>query len=208
MNVRSAEDTRKQYIDLMGPEAGAAYYVLLGEVVALFEKWRSYEALYGTDKETVVLLNDVAPGFFGRHQRIAEDDFIMHLARLLDPPKSLNKWSNVSLRGFIALITNAPLVDQLNQAMGDVDKSTAFVASHRNMRLAHNDREFAMGKTSARVLTKKNRADYRASLQSIEDFMNTAIRHYKDTVYGFPSEDDDADELIFALRTFQRVRPR
>lgn len=57
-------------------------------VFALWIPWDFYQSLYGSKRERVELLNEVASGFFGYVQELLGKELAMEICKLLDPAKT------------------------------------------------------------------------------------------------------------------------
>ena len=87
----SAEQVREKHIRDMGPEPGAVYHALWNEVAWLHTKWNQYSQLYAHSPERIAFLNKVAGHFFGAIEDTVQDDVFLHIVRLTDPPKSMER---------------------------------------------------------------------------------------------------------------------
>lgn len=203
---RTPEETRLNYQRHMGNDLGHAFDVLRCDIADLFEKWGDYLALFGTSQETVAVLNRTAPEFFGRYQRVLRNDIILHIARLVDPPRSVGR-DNMSVGHLVEMVTDVQLKAALEPLLQRLRDETSFVKDWRNRILAHRDKGTALGEQGSNVFS--NRAQKRAALVAITDVMNAICAHYCDSIIGFEfTYDGDAESLLHFLRSTDSNRPR
>ena len=173
--TRTPEQIKRRYFDSMGQELGSMFYELWIEVVWLHEKWEEYVELFGTDDSRVKLINDAASLFFYIVQDTLWDSTLLHIARLTDPSKSMNK-ANLSIKGLLNLIDNAQLKSEVSDLIEIADSKAAFCRDWRNKHIAHRDLDIALKK--AESLPSASNAQVEGALSSIADDLNQVEMHY------------------------------
>lgn len=132
--IRSPEEVRAEAVNAMPDSLGELYYALHGEVAWLHLKWKGFRTLFDDTSQTVDLLNEAAPDFFGNLQRMMWEDVLLHLCRLTDPVKSAGKETLTVLR-IGSLISDAQLKRAVVTAAEDARSKTEFARDWRNRRL-------------------------------------------------------------------------
>lgn len=122
----------------MGPELGAMYCDLNDHLLDIILLWKQCEELFGADEDTVALLNNAAPLFFGVVQQQLWDSVMLGISRLTDPPISAGK-KTLSVRALPLLIDDGYLREKVETAISTARDAAEFTRTHRNKRIAHND---------------------------------------------------------------------
>lgn len=175
--ILSADHVREQSVAAMGRPLGELHYALQSEVTWLHLKWADFRALFAT-KETVDLLNQAAPTFFGSLQNMMWEDALLHLCRLTDPPKSAGK-DTLTIRRLHPLISEPSLQSQVQRLADDAKKSTEFARDWRNRRLAHKELPPLDGGAPV-SLADAGREQLETALEAIRRTMNCIELHYLD----------------------------
>jgi hypothetical protein len=190
-----AEEVRNEAIAAMGSSLGDIYHSLSDEVSWLHLKWNDFCELFA-GRETVELLNNVAPAYFGELQRQTWEDVFLHLCRLTDPPLSAGK-ENLTIRRLPNLVSDQPLSVELQTLVNDAVQKTTFARDWRNRRLAHKELN------RSQPLAPASRDHVDDALAAIRTVMNRLEWSYLNTTVSY--EDVIADlggvaSLIQVLR--------
>jgi len=167
----TAEQVRAAKIAAMGGLLAELHY-------ALWMKWKEYRALYGTNPETIDLLNQAAPAFFHHLQSVLWEDVLLHLCRLTDPVKSAGK-DNLTLACLPAAITEPPIQRKVQSLVEIAQQKTAFARDWRNRRLAH--KELPPTSQEPVSLALASRRHVEEALAAIRDAMNCIENHYENS---------------------------
>ena len=172
---------------------------LFKDIFWLGMKWREYATLFG-DESNFELLHRTASYLFQIIDDTMWDDMILHLSRLFGPAKSMGK-ANLTVRRIPDLIQDASLRSEIQDLVDSCQAHCAFVADHRNKRLAHYDLEVATQNLEA-SLTGVSRMEMRRAVESLQSIMQKIYAHYTDVHFDFdPSlRTDNAESLIRALK--------
>lgn len=196
--LKSAEEVLAQYRLAMGADLGPTYYAIVCEIVALRQKWGDYLALYGHSPERVTILNNSAATFFGRHEAILWNDILLHIARLIDAPRTSGR-DNLSIQILPDLIYEKDRTSQIRALVKAAIERSIFVNSWRNIVLAHKDHDFALKSPSARELDPASREKVRGSIESIKMVMKVVHECYFDAHISFDHGYDHAGEELIAV---------
>jgi hypothetical protein len=193
---RTAEEVRANYISKMGRPLGEQFNALWQEVALLHLNWKEYVELFGTNAERVEHLNRAAPAFFRMIQDQLWTVTLLHIARLLDSPRSAGK-ANLTLRNLTDLAgaeLKAPLAELIDKAIADA----AFARDWRNRVIAHSDLGLALQDGTATPLEEASRASVNVVLKSIADVMNEVENHYtkSGTMFDGPARQNAAVTLL------------
>ncbi len=210
------DEILQNYIKHMGEKLGTYYNALWNEVAYLFTKWSEYDELFGKKPSRVDLLNDAAPTFFYIVQDCMFKDILLHIARLLDPPKSVGK-KNLSVRGFPDLISSDTLKSEIERLIDSAIQKADFCRDWRNRRLAHKDLKLSLS-DEAVPLKPASRERVKDVLEAISSIMNAIEGHYRDTTIIFDGLNrlKGAEALLYIIddgikaekRRQERIRTR
>jgi len=203
--TRSGDEIRAGYISSMGNELGSAFFSLYAEVVQLHVVWQQYRQLFGTDHETVELLNRTAGLFFKIVQDQIWDSVLLGISRLTDPPGSGAR-TNLTLRSLPLLLTDPALKFKVEALCEIALERADFARQHRNKRIAHQDHRYSIDRAS-HELSGISRELVEAMLASIRDVMNCLDQHFRDTTVFYEGfiDDTDARVLVAKLRKLERL---
>lgn len=196
----SNADVRAQCIAAMGSELGAMYCDLNDHLLDLCLVWKQFEQLFAVDEETVRLLNESAPTFFGVVQAQLWDSVMLGISRLTDPPISAGK-NTLSIRSLPGLINDAAAKLQVENAIAKALSDAEFSRIHRNKRIAHNDLVHIQNR-AANPLPAANRQKIKAGLDSICAVLEVLNGHYRKTnmLYDDIIFDGGSGSLVALLR--------
>jgi len=142
-NSRTPAEIKQHYIDKMGNELGVLFYALWNEVVWLHFKWSEYIETFGTKSSRLELLNEAALSFFRMLQDMWWRDILLHMATIIDPPKSAGK-SNLTIQRLGLLVDDPGTAKMVKEQIDDVVGATDFCRDWRNRRIAHRDFNLAV----------------------------------------------------------------
>ena len=194
------EEVRAASIDAMGRELGELHHALGNELTYLHLKWKEYRALFGTSPESIDLLNEAAPEFFGKLQHILWDDVLLHLCRLTDPPKSMGR-ANLTISRLSPLVINS-IQNELESLISIAKAKTSFARDRRHRRLAHQELPDFEGE-EPKPLAAASRQHVEEALTSIREVMNLIEVHYQESpvLYEHSIEDlGGVDALLNCLK--------
>jgi hypothetical protein len=182
-------------------EFWATFEKLDSDLVELHADWALFKQLYGKSSPRVDLLNKVAASFFSRLQWIMLRDVIISISRLLDPPRMRGS-ENLVLEQLVEQLTGsalAPLRDVLVGKLKAVRATSKPLQTYRHKRVAHRDKEVAVGLESLPGISRQLIED---SLSAVRDFMNTIQLHFRDstTAWEHTSMLADGNVLVAALK--------
>lgn len=179
----SADEIRAAKLAAMPAPLGELHYVLSNEVTWLHIKWNDFLSLFGSEAETLELLNQTAPHFFHDLQRMIWEDVLLHLCRLTDPPRSAGR-SNLTLRQMLPHISDAALKTEAGSLIDAAEYKTKFARDWRNRRLAHRELPPLDGQM-AQPLATASRQHVEDALAPIRDVMNRIESHYENSTTGY-----------------------
>jgi len=198
----TAEEVRAKYVDLMGADLGQLYHELQNEVVWVHRKWHEFKELYGKKSERIDLLNKIAPHFFWLLQKVLIDDVLLHLARLSDPPQSVNR-DNLTIRRLAALVPDADLKNRVEELIQEALTKCKFARDRRNRRLAHSDLQTSRNEHPAPLLNA-SRQDVEWALESMRDLLNCLELYFcqSEVSYQLVIAPGGADSLLSCLEAY------
>ena len=196
----SAQEKRCQCIQDMGTELGAMYCDLNDHLLDILLSWRQYEQLFAVDQETVQLLNNSAPAFFGVIQAQLWDSVMLGISRLTDRPVSFGN-KTLSIRALPDLIADPQVKAAVENAVGQALSDAEFARAHRNKRIAHNDL-VQVQNSAGNALPSASRAKIEAGLKSIIVVLEILNGHYREStmLYDDMISDGGAARLVSLLR--------
>jgi hypothetical protein len=208
-NKSAIEEVRDEHLRVLGPELGPLYYVLCSEVTWLHVKWAEHRKLYGNSPERVALLNEIAGLFFRVVQDVLWEDALLHLARLVGPPKSAGK-RNLTINRLAKAISEPVLKSQVEKLVEIAKTRCSFATEWRNRHLAHRDLELAMESPQAKPLPPASRQKVEDALAALAAVLNRIQVHYfgTDTEFDPFLTADDAETLVHHLVVATRCEER
>jgi hypothetical protein len=188
MADNSAEEVKKQRIELMGKELGSIFNELCNELAWLYIKWNQYVELYGTKPTRIELSNQAAPLFFRIVQDTLWEDTLLHIARLTDPPKSVGK-DNLTILLLPKLVEKDKIASNIASLCSIAVAKADFCRDWRNRHIAHIDLQLAM-KEGAEPLLPASRAKVKECLTAISNVVNGVANRYLNSTIMFDWPDD------------------
>jgi hypothetical protein len=198
-NEQSSEEIRAEFVDKMGSDIGAKYFVLYNDVVWLHMKWQEYRKLFAKSEGRIDLLNESAATFFYVVQKTLWDDILLHVCRLTDKTSAGGK--NLTLKRLMDDLEGTSIHSELLAHVADAEQRTIFARHWRNKRLAHRDLSHSL-EQSVTPLPGISRANIEDALVSIRSFMNKVHSYFLEREVAFNTVwvTDDAESLIYRLR--------
>jgi len=196
---KTEEESQKEYIEVMGKPLGKIFHALWQELAWLYTKWREYEDLFGTKPSRIDLMNKAAPRFFRIVQDALWEDTILHISRLTDPPKSLNK-ENLSIQRLPLIVEDKELKQNLKKKIDKAKTNSKFCRDWRNRRIAHHDLKLAI-EDGISPLMPASRKAINDALSSIVDVMNQVSLHYQDsnTIFDVHNRLGGGESLLYII---------
>lgn len=203
VSTQSMEEVHDEYVKLMGMELGSAFGILHRKLIELHIVWQQYQQLFGTDEETVELLNRTAGLFFKVTQDELWDSVLLGISRMTDPPETRGK-KNLTIHSLPLLIDDPTLREELEELCQGALEDASFAREHRNKRIAHQDHGYATDR-EVNGLSGISRERVNAMLTSIGKVLNRLDLHFKDstTFYDDFIDSSGARVLISKLRKFE-----
>ena len=205
-STQSMEEVHANYVTLMGDELGSAFGTLHRKLIELHMVWQQYRQLFGSDAETVALLNRTAGLFFKIVQDEIWDSVLLGISRLTDPPETRGK-KNLTIHSLLPLIEDAALKKELQELCKAALDQAKFARAHRNKRIAHQDHAYATDR-AANPLDGISRERVESMLAALGKIMNRLNLHFKDatTFYEDFVDESGARVLVSKLRKFERLK--
>lgn len=198
--MTSHEEVRAQCMEAMGNELGAMYCDLNSHLLDILLLWKQYEALFGVDEETVRVLNDAAPTFFGVVQVQLWDGVMLGISRLTDPPVSAGN-KTLTIRAIPKLVRDRGVRAKVESAINIALSEAEFTRTHRNKRIAHNDLVHIQDQV-ANPLPPANRIKIKAGLDAICEVLEVLNRHYRESTMLYDDQiyDGGSASVVRLLR--------
>lgn len=203
VSTRSEKEIQDGYLSSMGQELGAAFFQLYRKLVELHIIWQQYQQLFGTDSETVQLLNRTSGLFF----KIVQDELwasvLLGISRMTDPPKTGGR-KNLTIQSLPELIAPAALRSDVEALCKIAVATAAFAREHRNKRIAHQDHDYLTDHVS-NPLSGVSRERVESMLGSLRDVLNRLDLHYRDTTVMYQKfiDQSGARLLVSKLRKLE-----
>lgn len=195
---RTAEESKRQYIEKMGEELGAIFHSLCNEVAWLYYKWDEYVELFGTKPSRIKLLNQAAPRFFWVVEKSLREDTILHIARLTDPPETLGK-ANLTIKRLSCLV-DGRLKQDVSKLVKVAEGNAKFCRDWRHRHIAHTDLKLAL-RQPTRTLAGASHEKVKAAMQSLSNVLNYISEQYMNATISFKviKGSGGALELLYVL---------
>lgn len=203
------DETRRRYVEKMGPALGTQFYLFYNEVVWLHLKVTEFVELFGSKPSRVDLLNQSAPAFFRMVQDALWEDIVLHIARLTDPPKSPGAKANLTIGNLPGLISDRKLSAATEALVSIAKDSTGFCRDWRNRHIAHRDLNLALA-TSAAPLASGSRKQASQAVGAIADVLDALEAAYMDSqiCFGAVSSLGGAISLLHVLDDGVRAKAK
>lgn len=205
MTTRTSEEVRNGYVQSMGTELGANFFGLYRKLVELHIVWQQYRQLFGTDDETVRLLNRTAGLFFKVVQDELWDSVLLGVSRMTDPPDT-GRNKNLTVLSLPPLIEDDVLRSEVEKLCETALTQTKFAREHRNKRIAHQDHDY-LTDLSSNPLNGVSRALVEDMLESLRNVLNRLELHFRDSTVMYQDfiDESGARMLVTRIRRMERL---
>jgi len=179
------------------------------ELTWLHGRWIMYRQLFGADQQTLDLLNQSAPTFFGMLQFLWLDYVVLEICSLTDRPRSFGR-DNLVLRQLYEQLDRekyTELATRLEEKDQAVEQSCGKLRTIRNRRIAHRDQRSALGAYQTPILGV-SRKDVDDALVAMRDYVNCFRVEFMGSEMAFDQFElpDDATTLLGHLQAAVQVR--
>jgi len=206
MTASSMDESRARYTSAMGEELGSNFFELQRKLVELHMIWQQYRQLFGTDEETIHLLNRMAGLFFKIVQDELWDSVLLGISRMTDPATT-GRNKNLTIRSLIPLIEDVSLRAEMEILCDEAVLAAEFAREHRNKRIAHQDHDYVRNQSSSplsgisRSLVEDMLFKLRAALNRMENVYCDNTVMYEEFI-----DSSGARVLIYRLKELERLR--
>ena len=206
MTELNPDEVEQKYVEACGTELGSVHNRLVSECASLHFKWGDYVELFGTKAERVDLLNQAAGSFFRLVQDSLWEDILLHLARLVDSPRSAGK-DNLTLRRLPSLV--APeLAEPLTELIATCTERCGFARDWRMRHIAHRDLALALDH-GAEPLVPASRLAVQEALSAVVAVLNAVEQHYLKSEVAYDlGRSHGSLQLLYVLRDGLESRER
>lgn len=180
-----ADEIQQEMIEAMGTELGKIFYVLENELLWLTLQWVDFEELFGEKPTRIDIMNESAPVFFYRIQKVYWDHLLLGFSRLLDPAETKVKGVSKANCTYPALLRQVNTPDFNDDLERCIEKST-FCRDWRNRKIAHMDYEIYVNVGAASPLEPASRKDFEEVLSLLQGLHNKIRVHYALSKNSFP----------------------
>jgi hypothetical protein len=204
-STRSEKEIQDGYCSAMGQELGTVFFQLYRKLVELHIVWQQYRQLFGSEPETVQLINRTAGLFFKIVQDELWDSVLLGVSRMTDPPKTGAK-ENLTVQSLPAMLENSALREDVAALCKTALEDAAFAREHRNKRIAHQDRDYLIDRVS-NPLSGVIRERVETMLNSLRAVLNRLDAHYRDTTVMYQDfiDESGARLLVSKLKKLERL---
>jgi len=204
----SSEEIRKQHIQKMGEQKGSLFFSLHNDFINLLVKWKEYQELFMQGENRIQVLNDTAPSFFYRLQRMMIDDMVMNIIRMIESVNSGNRKSkNATLLHLIHLVEDEQFKKTLLIKYSLVRKNVKQVEIWRNKKIAHRDIELHTLSEKVSQSIGLSPKDIRGTINSVKDVFLSIYLNYFDAqfMYDYIEPQKSAISLLHYLDLGKRA---
>lgn len=205
MATQSIDEVRDGYVAAMGTELGTHFFVLYRKLVELHIIWQQYRQLFGTDAETIQLVNRTAGLFFKIVQDVLWDSVLLGVSRMTDPAAT-GKNKNLTVFCLLPLIEDDVLRTEVEELCEEALIHAKFAREHRNKRIAHQDHNYHMDRSSHQ-LSGVSRALVENMLSSLRKVLNRIDHHFRNTTVMYQDfiDESGARVLVNKLKRMERI---
>lgn len=206
MVTRSMDEIRSGYISEMGQQLGASFYELYRKLMELHVLWQQYRQLFGSDADTVHLLNRTSGLFFKIVQDELWDSVLLGVSRMTDPPTT-GKKKNLTIQSLPPLIADTKLQSEVQDLCDKALVAAEFAREHRNKRIAHQDHDYLSNRNSD-PLSGISRALVEEMLAALRAVLNRLDLHFRDSTVMYEEfvDESGARLLVHKLRKLERLQ--
>ena len=194
----------RTYPTEMPTDLAALHEALSTQLEWLREYWRSVTTLFGTDDDTLDVLQADAPAFFVQVQYAFTREIVLGLARLFD--KRTTGQDNLVLIRVLdheAVRSRPALREELEAEFRDAEQLVKPMIHMRHKVLAHNELKEAL-RDAGDIMQGPTRESIEAALLGVGAFLNQLIRDFggRPITYTHLAAGQvfGADALVAALR--------
>lgn len=209
MKTDAEKERLECYTSAMGDELGLAYSELTRNLIDLRIVWQQYRQLFGTDQETINLLNRTSGLFFQVVERELWDMVLIAITRITDPASSGRKdpRKNLTLRSLPELISDKALRESVTQDLVIARSSSEDARQHRNRRIAHQDDTYVRTRHEADALPPISRQNIEDAIYALGEVLNNIRRHYMNSEMDYSDfvAIDGAETLLQKLRRLEEL---
>jgi hypothetical protein len=194
----SADDTKTNYIKVMGRQLGADFHELMQDAARLHLKWNEFLPLYAGPKSRIDDMNKAAPGFFFLAQAAWWNDIILHIFRMTDPDKKV--------LSILKLKVPSELNAGFQAKLSALKAATKFAHKLRHEYIAHRNREVAL---EVRPVPPSSVADVNGAIAAIDDALHFVDHHFTGqgpTLYEYLDILGGSQALIWIVRRGLKAR--
>jgi len=178
------------------------------EVSFLHAKWKIFNQLYGDNKDSIELLNEVSPNFFRIIQDTLVDSVIITLSRLTDPSTTRigeNSRENLTFERLLESVDSVKyptLISNLKKTLESLKISCKEIRIQRNRRIAHLDLKSIIIISEDDILPHVTKNMVEEVLKLCRVFMNDISANYSDSekAYELVSLNDDGRTMLVHLK--------
>lgn len=205
MTSRPMDEVLTDFNTAMGQELGSSFFALHRKLVELHVLWQQYRQLYGSDPETVLLLNRTAGLFFKVVQDELWDSVLLGISRMTDS-QSTGKRRNLTLQSLPSLISDSILRSEIEKLCDKARTEASFAREHRNRRIAHQDHDY-LSDSCANPLSGISRKRVESMLAALRAVMNRVNLHFFDSTTMYETFVDEAGArlLVHKLGKLERL---
>ncbi len=162
----------------MAEEAKNDYFELLKhEFFALRVEWRTFRSFFGTNQETVELLNAISGPTANTLDRILFERVLLGLRRLTDPYEGgRRKTKSVTVKGLSIELSDFDT--DLARLVNEAERAAKFARNWSDKRIAHADLNYRNGTSK---LEKESRARVEVAIEAIAGVLKLAAQKHFDT---------------------------
>ena len=164
------------------------------DLFALRIEWRLYRSLFGTNPETVDLLNRVSGPTANTLERILFERTLLGIRRLTDPPVGQRRnTQSVTVKGLVERFGSDDV--ELRKRVNQAESAASFARNWSAKRIAHADLQYRTGKAK---LETASRAKVELAIDKIAKVVKWVSRSYFDTTlvtHPIPALNDERNFL-------------
>jgi hypothetical protein len=198
MGTDSPEETKANYVRLMGTQAGEAFAELMQDAARLHLKWNEFKALYVGSARRIEAMNKSAPGFFFLTQNSWWNDIILHIFRMTDDDRRVLSIPKLSVP--------PELADGFKDKLATLKTSTRFAHTLRNEYIAHRNREVAL---QVRPIPASSVQQIETAIVAIDDALHFIDHHFTNrapTMYTHLDILGGSESVIWIVRRGLKAR--
>jgi chlorite dismutase len=131
-------EIKDNFLSCMGNELGTSFFAMYKELVWTSKKWEEYQDLFTTNSERIKIVNQSAPLFFSIIKDSLENDILLSISRLTDPPTT-GKFKNASIRRALPEISDEATRENLTTQIDSLETTVKTIREKRNKNISHID---------------------------------------------------------------------